>query len=94
MSEELILLRLDDIIRRLERMENGNGQISGKVPSLSDRQHAILIHVCRGESNKQIGRLLDLPESTVKVHVRELMRKLSCGNRTHVAIVATSMKLV
>src|SRR4029077_8187314 len=32
------------------------------------------------------GRTLGLPESTVKVHVREIMRKLAVSNRTQVAI--------
>ena len=64
-----------------------------QVPKLSQRQHAILERLCRGESNKVIGRTLNLPESTVKVHVRELMRKLSVDNRTQVAIVAARLRL-
>ena len=64
-----------------------------QVPKLSQRQHAILERLCRGESNKVIGRTLNLPESTVKVHVRELMRKLSVDNRTQVAIVAARLQL-
>jgi DNA-binding NarL/FixJ family response regulator len=64
-----------------------------QAPKLSQRQHAILERLCRGESNKVIGRTLNLPESTVKVHVRELMRKLSVDNRTQVAIVAARLRL-
>jgi DNA-binding CsgD family transcriptional regulator len=52
---------------------------------------AILERLCRGEPNKTIGRALDLPESTVKVHVREIMRKLSVSNRTQVAVVVSKM---
>lgn len=55
----------------------------------SERQRSILAGVCRGEPNKIIGRRLGLPESTVKVHVREIMRKLGVSNRTQVAIVAS-----
>jgi DNA-binding CsgD family transcriptional regulator len=59
--------------------------------SLSDRQKKILEGLCRGEPNKIIGRALDLPESTVKVHVREIMRKLAVSNRTQVAIAVARM---
>jgi DNA-binding NarL/FixJ family response regulator len=58
---------------------------------LSKRQMAILQRLCRGEPNKIIGRALNLPESTVKVHVREIMRKLSVSNRTQVAVVVSRM---
>jgi DNA-binding NarL/FixJ family response regulator len=58
---------------------------------LSVRQQAILEGLCRGEPNKIIGRALNLPESTVKVHVREIMRKLAVSNRTQVAVVASRM---
>jgi len=63
-------------------------------PILSDRQMAISERLCRGESNKMIGRVLNLPESTVKVHVREIMRKLSVSNRTQVAVVVSKMGVV
>ena len=61
------------------------------LPELSARQKAILGGLCRGEPNKIIGRALDLPESTVKVHVREIMRKLSVTNRTQVAVAVGQM---
>jgi DNA-binding NarL/FixJ family response regulator len=61
------------------------------VAGFSERQRSILAGVCRGEPNKIIGRRLGLPESTVKVHVREIMRKLGVSNRTQVAVVAASL---
>jgi len=57
-----------------------------RLLDFSNRQMAILAGICRGEPNKIIGRTLNLPESTVKVHVREIMRKLAVSNRTQVAI--------
>jgi DNA-binding NarL/FixJ family response regulator len=59
---------------------------SARLPDLSARQTAILAGLCRGESNKVIGRTLNLPESTIKSHVREIMRKLAVSNRTQVAL--------
>jgi DNA-binding NarL/FixJ family response regulator len=61
------------------------------LPGLSERQSAILAGLCRGDPNKIIGRNLNLPESTVKVHVREIMRKLGVSNRTQVAIAVARM---
>ncbi len=57
-------------------------------PQLSERQKAVLCCLCRGDPNKVIGRTLEMTEATVKVHVREIMRKLGACNRTQVAIVA------
>jgi DNA-binding NarL/FixJ family response regulator len=53
---------------------------------LTDRQRAVLLCLCRGDPNKVIGRKLGMTETTVKVHVREIMRKLGVVNRTQVAI--------
>jgi|SRR6185437_9193340 len=63
--------------------------VDSHLSELSERQRAILERLCRGEPNKIIGRALNLPESTVKVHVREIMRKLSVSNRTQVAVVVS-----
>lgn len=69
------------------------GALPSSQPSeLSARQKAILERLCQGEPNKTIGRALNLPESTVKVHVRLIMRKLSVTNRTQVALVAARMR--
>lgn len=57
-------------------------------PLLTERQQAVLACLCRGDPNKVIGRALGMTETTVKVHVREIMRKLRVVNRTQVAIAA------
>lgn len=58
-------------------------------PELTVRQQAVLSCLCRGDPNKVIGRKLGMTETTVKVHVREIMRKLGVSNRTQVAIAAS-----
>ena len=67
------------------------GDVSGvdNLATLTERQRAILDGLCRGEPNKIIGRRLDLPESNVKVHVREIMRKFAVSNRTQVALAVS-----
>src|SRR5206468_7307027 len=52
---------------------------------LSERQDAVADAVAQGKPNKIIAYELDLCESTVKVHIRTIMRKLQARNRTEVA---------
>jgi len=49
------------------------------------RQAAIAEALRRGKANKMIARELNLCESTVKVHIRNIMKKLGATNRTEVA---------
>ena len=55
---------------------------------LSDREMQVLGGLCRGESNKEIARDLDLQEVTIKLHVKTLCRKLAAKNRTQAAMIA------
>lgn len=58
------------------------------TPEFTERQYAVLVCLCQGDPNKVIGRKLGMTETTVKVHVREIMRKVGVSNRTQVAIAA------
>jgi DNA-binding NarL/FixJ family response regulator len=49
------------------------------------RQAAVVDALRRGKANKIIAYELNLCESTVKVHVRNIMKKLKARNRTEVA---------
>ena len=59
------------------------------APEFTERQYAVLVCLCQGDPNKVIGRKLGMTETTVKVHVREIMRKVGVSNRTQVAIAAS-----
>ena len=52
------------------------------------RELAVIRAIQKGKSNKVIAYELNMCESTVKVHVRNVMRKLEAKNRTDVAIKA------
>lgn len=58
------------------------------VPDLTPREVAVVELVRRGKPNKVIGFELKMQESTVKVHVRNIMRKFQAENRTQVALAA------
>jgi two-component system nitrate/nitrite response regulator NarL len=57
-------------------------------PLFSQRERQVLCQLARGASNKQIARLLSITESTVKVHLKALLRKIGARNRTQAAIWA------
>jgi two-component system nitrate/nitrite response regulator NarL len=42
----------------------------------------------QGASNKLIAKELGLSDNTVKVHIRQIIRKLAVTNRTQAAILA------
>lgn len=55
------------------------------------RQSAVLDELQKGKANKIIAYDLNMKESTVKVHIRNIMRKVGATNRTEVAILAYSL---
>ena len=62
--------------------------VGAKDPQLSQREREILLRLAEGESNKQIARLCNITESTVKVHLKAILRKITVHNRTQAAIWA------
>ena len=62
-------------------------------PELTPRERDIVRILARGASNKDIARELDLAESTVKIHVRNVLRKLNLSSRVQIAIHALARNL-
>lgn len=58
---------------------------------LTERQLDVLDLLLQGMSNKQICRVLDLAEATVKVHVRAILRAFKADSRTEVVVAASRM---
>jgi two-component system nitrate/nitrite response regulator NarL len=63
-------------------------EIKGSDPGLSTRQAAVLQALIDGTPNKVIARQLKLSEATVKLHVKEVLRKIHVRNRTQAAVWA------
>ena len=63
----------------------------GGVPEkvhLTAREREIMQCLARGESNKEIARRLDVAESTVKIHVQNILKKLNLSSRVQIAVYA------
>lgn len=63
------------------------------LAALSSREREILRGIAQGASNKEIGRELGIAETTVKVHVQNVLRKLHVSTRVHAAVIATEIGL-
>lgn len=63
---------------------------SSPLASLSPRELDILRGIARGESNKVIARALGIAETTVKIHVQHVLRKLDVSSRVQAAVLATN----
>jgi DNA-binding NarL/FixJ family response regulator len=69
--------------RTLESSAQAPSDTNGGV--FTSRQTAVLKALREGKANKLIAYELSMRESTVKVHVRNIMKKLKARNRTEVA---------
>jgi two-component system nitrate/nitrite response regulator NarL len=56
---------------------------------LTTRERDVLALIANGDSNKVIARKLDIAETTVKIHVHNILRKLQLSSRVQAAIYAT-----
>ena len=74
------------LVARLRSPES-NKQ-STEIESLTPRERETLAWLAKGVSNKHIARGLDVAESTVKVHVQSILRKLNLSSRVQAAVYA------
>jgi len=56
---------------------------------LTRRQRDVLALISQGKSNKLIADALSMSESTVKAHVKQIIKRLHVSNRTQAALLAT-----
>jgi len=70
------------------RSQNRAAPAVAEKEKLSPREREILSCLARGESNKEIARALELAESTVKIHVQNIFKKLNLSSRVQAAVYA------
>jgi DNA-binding NarL/FixJ family response regulator len=62
---------------------------SNPLSQLTPRQRDVLACMMDGSPNKEIARELGLLESTVKAHVKAILKKLGAANRTQASMIAS-----
>ena len=82
------------LVQALRATAPGEPSAGGAPPEdplarLSPREREILAHIARGASNKAIARALDIAETTVKIHVQHILRKLGLSARVQAAVYLT-----
>ena len=75
------------LIPQRQRSDSKPTEMRGLTPS----EQRVLELLRVGKPNKVIARELNIEESTVKVHVRRIMRKLNAANCRQAALVAQQM---
>ena len=73
----------------LELPARGRPAPEGTPAQLSPQEERILRNIADGDPNKVIARALGIADATVKIHVKNILRKLGVGNRTQAAMWAT-----
>jgi two-component system nitrate/nitrite response regulator NarL len=64
------------------------GPAAPEREKLTPREREAMICLARGQSNKEIARQLDVAESTVKIHVQNILKKLNLSSRVQIAVYA------
>ncbi len=65
-------------------------KITSLAASLSPREIDTVRLIATGASNKEIARQLGIAETTVKIHVQHILRKLNLSSRVQVAVFASA----
>jgi DNA-binding NarL/FixJ family response regulator len=74
------------------RANDRNGRQESRTTGMFTARQAEVVQALRsGKANKIIAHELKMRESTVKVHVRNIMKKLNAKNRTEVALMANGL---
>ncbi|MDO9051671.1 MAG: response regulator transcription factor [Methylotenera sp.] len=83
--------KLADTIRT---PQSDSAKPESSLGKLTPREREVIAMLASGASNKEIARTLDLAESTVKIHVQGILRKLNLASRVQAAVYAVEHGLV
>lgn len=87
---EQILLTAQGNNHLSEEIQNSVVAENNKVnplEKLTDRETCVLNEVAKGQSNKEVARELSISEETVKVHIRNVLRKLDVRSRVAATVL-------
>jgi len=83
------LMTRPKVARQVLNQFRGMGEtMEGIAAPLTKRETQILTYVAEGNSNKEIARILEISEQTIKNHVSAILRKLNANDRAHAVALA------
>lgn len=85
LSRPFVASKVLDQFRDLASLDEASDTV---FSPLTPREVEILDCVARGNSNKEIARLLSISDQTVKNHITSILRKLAVNDRTQAVIYA------
>jgi DNA-binding CsgD family transcriptional regulator len=85
---------LPTLVSRIAELRSDVAPAATLPDGLSAREVEILVELSRGRSNREIGQALHISEHTAANHIRSILRKTSCANRTEAAGYALRRGLV
>jgi two-component system, NarL family, response regulator len=94
----------EQILETVRRVAAGEALVPSKIasvfteslarPELSPRELHVLRRLAAGDSNKEIGQMLQITEHTVKAHVKSILVKLGATGRTEAIAIAIKRGLI
>jgi DNA-binding NarL/FixJ family response regulator len=85
LAEAIGMPTLLERVRALGALPTGSAALPDE---LSEREAQVLALIARGSSNREIGAKLHISEHTAANHIRSILRKTGCTNRTEAAAYA------
>jgi len=76
---------LPGIAAAVRSVTGGSSERTGTEAGLTEREVAVVTLVAEGCSNREIGARLHISQHTAANHVRSILMKTACANRTEVA---------
>ena len=78
----------EHVLRQFQTIVSMGKALETVTAPLTSRETQILGYIAEGNSNKQIARILQISEQTVKNHVSAILRKVNANDRAHAVVLA------
>lgn len=78
----------------VSNLKNSSDNIPASEEELSEREREILLLICKGLSNQEIGDELFISKRTVDKHRANILAKTNCKNTANLVVYAIKNKLV
>ena len=82
------------VLKQFQAMVSMGRVMETVAAPLTSRETQILSYVAEGNSNKQIARILQISEQTIKNHISAILRKLNANDRAHAVMLAIRHGLI